>query len=325
MPICKQNSEIKPNIYLIDVQQMGMQKITATFLYWDGNDCILMDVGTSDDVRVLLRAIKKLQIPFNKVRGVVNTHYHFDHGGGSLRFWEKMQEKNPEFKIYASHQTYEKLQNAQEHIEGARTTFGDFVGVMNPIPESGFEIVNTDVTLPFNLQNNFSIKLITTPGHTPDHVSPTIFNNGKPYFSFAGESCGTLFHSQKLVSLPTSMPPNFNFETYMQSLQKIMDLNVDCVGFCHMGAIIGEQDVQTFLNEHKNYMINWRNKMKQVFAENPSTKYVIDNTVEYWIDRFDFGDPNNPLFQNLRLALTYGMMVDLGFRQPKYEKKKENR
>jgi glyoxylase-like metal-dependent hydrolase (beta-lactamase superfamily II) len=322
--IFKDFAEIKPNIFLVDIHQMGMKHIASSFIFWDGTDCVIMDVGTSDDLLNLRRVLKKLEIPLEKIRCEVNTHYHFDHGGGSLALWNYIQKKSADpknFQIWASQLTHDLIQNAGPHLEGARTTFGDFVGKMDPIPEEGFRIINYDQDLPLDLQNGFSLRLLSTPGHSPDHACPTIYQDGKPYFCFTGESCGTLFHSTKLVSLPTSMPPHFNFDRYIAGVKKIQELHCDCLGFCHMGAITTKEEAETFLAEHYAYMHNWRSKIFSAYAQEPATKYIIENTTEFWQDRFDFGDPSHWLFRNLQLALTYGMMVGLGLRKPKYEQK----
>jgi glyoxylase-like metal-dependent hydrolase (beta-lactamase superfamily II) len=321
MIITKEGPILK-NIYMIDCQQYGLFRMTSSFLYWDGDVCVVFDVGTSDNVMNLMLKLKKYQIPLTKVRAVITSHYHFDHGGGVLNLWRRISPKNLQFKIMVTQETHDFLQNAQEHTHAAETTFGDFVGTMNPVPEEAYEIVHQDINLPFQLQNEYSIKLISTPGHSKDHSSPTVYLKEKPVFCFTGEAAGTLFHSTQLVCLPTSMP-NFQFELYMQNLEKIISMDIETIGFCHFGAIQGRQDISTFLMEHKRYMYAFRDKILKLYKENPTTRYVIENTSEFWKDRFDVvPDPKAKIFQNLQLALTYGLMISLGLRQSKYEKVK---
>jgi len=321
------------NIYHIDTHQFGMRRITSCFLFWDGENCVLMDVGTSDNVNNLLNFLKKNQIPLKNVIGVVLTHYHFDHGGGSLNLWRKIVKKNPSFKIFVPQNTHDLLQNAEEHLKGAKTTFGDFVGTMNPVPEYAFQIIEKDEDLPFNLKENYKIRLISTPGHTNDHVCPVVIKDNKPQFIYSGEAAGTLFNSSKLISLPTSMPPGFDFNKYMKSLDKIIELKAISIGFCHFGAIIDEldsinktSDVETYLLEHKSYIQKFRQRIIELYNQNPSTRYIIENMEkEIWQDRVDpnFYNINSAMdfFKRLQLAITYGMMIDLKFREPKYEKK----
>jgi glyoxylase-like metal-dependent hydrolase (beta-lactamase superfamily II) len=323
MPICFQKGKIQENLYLVDTLQFGVSRITSSFIYWDGETCVLMDVGTSDNVANLFRVIKKLKIPLNHVKGMVLSHYHFDHGGGSLNFYRRMVKKNPDFKIMVPQDTHDKLQNAEQHLIAAETTFGDFIGSMRAVPEEAFDIVQKDVDLPIDFNDGSKLRLVSTSGHSLDHVSPSVIRNGEIKFTFLGEAAGTLFHGNKLVSLPTSMP-NFRYDGYYKSFKKLQALNPECIGFCHFGAIIGRDDVQTFMNEHIEYMERFRNKIQKLYNENPSTRYILENTNEFWSERVDpwFSESKSSkaFFENLKLALTYGMMIDLGLRQVKYEK-----
>lgn len=326
MPIYLNTGEICENIFHNDTLQFGVPRIASSFYFWNGSICILIDVGTSDNVNTIIKTLKKNNVPLSKVKGIIPSHYHFDHGGGSLKLWRKMVEINPDFKIIVPQDMHDNLQDAVGHLEGARTTFGDFVGTMDSVPEEAYQIVKKDVDLPIDLKDDWKIRLISTPGHTADHCSPAILKNGKYHFIFIGEASGTLFNSSKIVSLPTCMPPNFKNEDYMKSLSKLTELKPKNVGFGHFGGIRGERDGQIFLREHKKYMEEFRSEINRLYSENPSTRYVLENMGEkLWESRIDPYYSSTPLsvnfFKNLRLALTYGMMIDLGFRQPKYEKK----
>lgn len=328
MPIITQSGQFLENLYHVDTLQSGVHRVASSFIFYDNDVCILMDVGTSDEVRGLIRSLKKLEIPFSKVAGITVTHYHFDHGGGSTKLWSKIYEKNPDFKIMVPEDTYFFLQHSEKHLIGARTTFGDLVGTMNPAPENAYQIIKKDADLPIKIGNGYKIHLLSTPGHSPDHCSHIVYKNNKPIFVFTGEAAGTLFHGSKLVSLPTSMPPNFNFQEYMKSLQKIIEIDPIALGFCHFGVILDEfkEETKIFLQDQVNYITNFRNTIIKAFKEEPTTKHVMESIkADLWEDRVDplFKESAISLnfFKNLKLALVYGMMIDLGFRQPKYEQK----
>ena len=85
--------------------------------------------------------------------------------------------------------------------------------------QRAYSIIRHNEILPFTLQDGYEFKLIATPGHSPDHSSPLLLHNGQPIFLFCGEASGTLYNGQKLLSLPTSMPPSFKYEIYNQSLR----------------------------------------------------------------------------------------------------------
>lgn len=121
------------------------------------------------------------------------------------------------------------------------------------------------------------------------------------------------------------MPPNFNFDDYITSMRKLRDMNPEMVGFCHFGILSGDDDIDFVFNDHMEFMHQFRSGIVEAFNENPSTEHVLAMTAHLWKDRIDsdFADVkgSDAFFGNLRLALTYGVMVDLGFRKPKYESK----
>ena len=335
MTIITESGKFMENFYLIDTEQFLNKRITTVFCYWDGENCYLIDIGTSDNVQTILRFLKKNNIHLSKVKGLFLTHYHFDHGGGSTKLWKLIHKKveNSNFKIITTIETKEKLQHAETHVIGAKTTFGNFVGEMQPIPadleKDAYEIIPFDANYPLSSTEKINIRLISTPGHCNDHCSPTIFQNGNPIFCFAGEASGCLYNGSELLSQPTSMPPNFQFEIYMISLEKLIDLNPESMGFCHFGVISGKIDVQTFLIGHKKYMIDFRDAVIDLYKKNQSTRFIIENLKDYFFNDEKFIDKyyreldnHTKFLSNLRLALTYGMMVSLGFRKPKYELKK---
>jgi glyoxylase-like metal-dependent hydrolase (beta-lactamase superfamily II) len=313
------------NVYLIDTLQFDMKTITSVYCYSDGDKSLLMDIGTSDNIDTVLKSLVSMGVPLESLMGIVPSHYHFDHGGGSAELYSRMKGINKDFKIYTNSITKKNLQDSAGHIHGAKTTFGKFVGTMDKIPDEAFAIVELDAFLPVKFSNGERVKLLHTPGHTSDHCSPSVISGDRTVFTFAGEAMGTVYTSGRMLSTPTSMPPNFSYDDYISSMNKIKALNPEMIGFCHFGIISGAEDIDFVFNDHLRFMKEFRQGIIDAFNENPSTEYVLSKTLHLWKDRIDseFAEikGNEAFFGNLRLALTYGVMVDLGFRKPKYESK----
>jgi hypothetical protein len=323
MAIIRQEAKLD-DLYIIDTFQFNLPKITSVFCWFDGEKALLLDCGTSDNSKTILSKLQSYSIPLEKLVGVVPSHYHFDHGGGSFNLWKAMKEINPSFTIYTNPLTKMKLQNPESQLKGASTTFGKFVGTMEPPPDEAFTLVKPDELLPLEFKGNVKVKLVHTPGHTPDHCSPSFFCGNQCLFSFAAESCGTTYRTDIALSTASSMPPNFSYDTYMKSFEKICSLSPEIIGLCHFGLITGE-DVAFFLNDHKNFMQDLKNAIISAFKEDPSTAHVMQATEYLWRDRFGAEllgmKGSEQFFGNLRLALTYGIMVDLNLRPPKYEER----
>ncbi len=236
-----------------------------------------------------------------------------------------MQAINPDFKIYTGALTKEKLQKPGNHIKGASTTFGKFVGTMEPVPDDAFVIVPYDTYLPLRFNDGGRVKLLHTPGHTHDHCSPSVMIGDRCVFCFSGETCGTYYTEDVVLTTPSSMPPNFSWGHYMASMEKVRSLRPEMMGFCHFGIVSGADDIDALFADHEKFMKDFREGIIRAFGEDGSTAHVMKATERLWKDRFGEGLLAMPgsenFFSNLRLALTYGLMIDLGFRDSKYEER----
>ncbi len=320
MAIIKKQGYIGNHIYLIDTIQFNAAQITTAFIYWDGSKGLILDCGTSDNLQTIFEFCEQNNIDKKRLIGITGTHYHFDHMGGAAKIWQLMTQHNPDFKIIVAEDMMTRLQNAEPHIKGAKTTFGSFVGTMNPVSEQAYMLVEKNQLL--NLDLNLEMKLVSTPGHTPDHCSPTFYRDNEAVFTFAGEAAGCMYHRTELISGPTSMPPNFNFELYMRSLQKLKALKPSAIGFCHFGIIKGREDVSSYLERHEKDLILFRELVIEAYNEKNSIKHILERTNDFLRKSFDphISLPESFL-RNLHLALIYGLLVDLGYRKPKYEQK----
>lgn len=315
------------NVFIIDTNQFNLKSITSVFCYYDGEKGLLFDTGTSDNIGSILESLARFGIPAEKLMGVVPSHYHFDHGGGCSAFWHRMQTINPDFRVYTGELTKNKLQDSSGHIRGASTTFGSFTGTMESIPDDAFVIVPYDSYLPLQFSDGARVLLLHTPGHTHDHCSPSVMIDGRCIFCFAGETCGTSYTDDAVLTTPSSMPPNFSYRHYMASMKKVQALNPEMIGFCHFGIISGQKQLDELFADHEKLMTDFIAAITEAFRENPSTANVLARTEYLWKGRISPSFKNvkgsENFFQNLLLAITYGAMIDLGFRESKYEKRTE--
>ncbi|MFW9948772.1 MAG: hypothetical protein ACFFKA_01435, partial [Candidatus Thorarchaeota archaeon] len=258
---------------------------------------------------------------------LITTHHHFDHVGGAWQLYESLIEYNPDIKILTNQKTKELLNNFKEHLARGKRTYGDLTGEMKPIPDKAFKII--DPSKKFN--NNFfkddiienfilneqevHLKIMATPGHTPDHQSPLFVINNAIDFMHFGESVGTIYHSTKLVTMPTSMPIYYNHQQYMETLSNLKKLNPCRAGFGHFGLISGEENVRALLLEHEEFMNFYRNKIIELYNEKPTTSYVLEKIRPFFAPRTDLNTKDSPIFEGIALAIVYGMLMDLGYRK----------
>jgi glyoxylase-like metal-dependent hydrolase (beta-lactamase superfamily II) len=316
-PIITKSEKITEEIYHVDVMAYAVKRLTSTFVLETPEAVAIIDTGTSDDVHKILRFLKKQSISLQKVKYLVPSHFHFDHFGGGWKLWEMLKEENPAVKVMTTQKTHDQLQDPALHMTRAERTFGEFVGEMRPLPENAYEIVEPDTPLPIpGLGIGKTFQLVSTPGHTADHCSPALLENGHASFIFGAEATGTLFHSSKLVTFGTSMPPEYDATAYSKSLQKIMALKPQAVGYCHFGVVKGEEAVMQVLKENLEFTTFFKDYVKRKFEEGGGVRHVVDEFIKEVAparsDRLASG-----MLVKIIVALVYGQLIDLGLKEPK--------
>ena len=318
--------KVNEYLYHIDAHAYGTPRMLSIFVA-EFDDCsVIIDCGSSLDIKRLIKYLKKLGIELSSISFLITTHHHFDHVGGAWQLYDILKEINPNVKILTNAATKELLNNFEQHLARGKRTYGNLAGTMRPIPDHAFKIIKPSHNFDhiFNPEDTIdtffcngqkvSLKILHTPGHTPDHQSPIFIRNNMIDFIHFGESVGTIYHASKLITLPTSMPIYYNHQQYMETLKKIKKLKLLRAGFGHFGLINGEENVRTLLLEHEEYMTYFREKIIEYYNEQPSTSYVFEKMLPLLIPRTDLKIDESPVLKDIALAIIYGMLMDLGYR-----------
>ncbi|MFX0037024.1 MAG: MBL fold metallo-hydrolase [Candidatus Hermodarchaeota archaeon] len=315
----------KVNDYL---HHIGIPARTLSLFLGEFRDCsILFDSATSIDYKKGLRYIKKNRIPLSSFKYLITTHHHFDHNGGMWKLYEEIKEHNPDVKILTNQLTKTLLNDYELHLNRGRSTYGNLVGEMNPIEEDAFKVIEPsknfnnnpdklDIIETFST-NGSEVKLaiLKTPGHTPDHQTPVLIKDGLIDFIFFGEAAGTIHHSSKLLTLPTSMPIYYNHEDYMETLTNLKNLDLSLkAGFGHYGVVNGKNNVKEILSEHESFMKKFESLIIKYHSEKPETRYILGKIMPVLLPRSDLSIDHDSVYRNISLAIVYGMMISLGFR-----------
>ncbi|MHA2089038.1 MAG: MBL fold metallo-hydrolase, partial [Promethearchaeota archaeon] len=289
--------------------------------------CVLIDCGSSLDLKRGLRYIKKNGIELSSLKYLITTHHHFDHNGGLWKLYEEIKSHNPEVKILTNKITRELLNDFKLHLKRGMRTYGDLVGVMKPINDDAFKIIepiqdfnvnveNLDVIEKFHLADSeVKLTIFKTPGHTPDHQCPVLIKDGKIDFIHYGEATGTIYHETKPLTMPTSMPIYYNHERYLETLDKFIESVPFYAGFGHFGLVNGIDTIRELIIEHKTFMKEFREKIVQYYTEKPETKYVLNKISSFLLPRMDLSIGHSSVLQGISLGIVYGMMTSLGYRE----------
>ena len=301
--------------------------ILSSFIAEFDDAVLFLDCGSSLEITRLMKYSKKNKINLHNVRYLITTHHHFDHCGGMWRLYNKIKKYSPDVKIITNEKTKELLNDFDFHLSRAKRTFGNYIGKMKPIEDDAFKLIKPtenfengisciDVIDAFEVKNSIiELGILHTPGHTPDHQCPVFIRNGEIDFIFYGEAVGTIYHSTKLITMPTSMPVFFNYKDYMETLNKLKQLSPLKAGFGHFGVVNGRDNLHETLIEHERFMKDFRAKVIKYYSEKPETSYIYDKILPLFLTRTDLKGSAHPIMNNLILAVVYGMMMDLGYRK----------
>ena len=106
----------------------------------------------------------------------------------------------------------------------------------------------------------------------------------------------------------------------MDSCRKIALLSPEVLGFCHFGAILGKKEITDYLAQHQKEMYQFRETVIRAYKEQPNTRYVVRQVLEFFKNQNTISsNDSEPNSLNVIFAITFGMMIDLGYRKPKYE------
>lgn len=326
--ITVESGKINDYLHHIDLKEFRSRRILTSFIGQFDDFSVILDSGSSLEVKRLIRYAKKNHIPLSSFKYLITTHHHFDHNGGMWKLYKIIKKYNPHVKIITNQKTKELLNDSEYHLNRAKRTFGNYIGEMKPIENKAFKII--DPTTKFGASPNsieyvdifqlngeeIKLAILQTPGHTPDHQCPLFIKDNEINFIFFGEAVGTLYHSTKLVTLPTSMPVYFKYKEYMNSLENLKRLRSLplMAGFGHFGVVNGKHNVYEILLEHESFMKEYRAKIIKYYEEKPETRYVVDKILPFLTARTDLLGVEHPVLRNIILAIVYGMLIDLGYR-----------
>jgi len=187
-----------------------------TWLYNDKDLCFLVDTGPTVTINLLKQRLDQLKI--KNIDYILLTHPHIDHAGGA----GKLLNFFPHAKVICHPRGIKHLINPKKLWEGSLKVLGkaaEFYGKIEPVPEDR-------IFYQEKIENGL-ITVIETLGHSPHHQS-YLFKN----ILFVGEACGHNHPSEEVIYIRPATPPIFNYDIYLSSLQKLLNLNLNGYKIC---------------------------------------------------------------------------------------------
>lgn len=304
---------ISLDVHLIDLFLYDSSLFTNILVIEDSDFTAIIDTGNSNTIGTIKNYLYFNQIALDRVI-IIPTHSHFDHSGGLFPLIEYLKTKNSEVTVLTTSEMKSSLIKPENYVIEARKGFQNAVGEMKPIPEKLMQIVDPNEPIP--LGNQWEIKLLPTPGHSDDHLSPLLTNAFGEKIVFLGEAFGINLKND-LYPIPASSAPHFHSAKYIESIKKILQTEPDLGIFSHFGGVQGKYNIQRTGKNAINMLIEFQEHIKQLYEQTPRTGEITRLVYEDYADTIATMSLNENLAKNLAFTIIYGMLQDLGLKPRK--------
>jgi len=257
----KEPGKINKNTYLIDVNMLGMEKITSMFAV-KGRKTALIDGGTSSEAQEIIKSLKDFGLL--PVDYIIISHSHWDHHQAIPALLEEMSSKK--VKLLAHPKAIPLLEDPSK----VRYDFG--TGPLLPI--KGVKPINEGDVLDLG---GVELEVINTPGHTPDCISLLDSKNRNIFVSDAVAD-----KTDDTTCVPALMPPSFDPDAYVSTLKKLKKYDFQSICLGHYGMYYGS-GVKEILDEARTrYEQVWK-----FFGDNVDklgdVEWIANNLIEKYM------------------------------------------
>jgi glyoxylase-like metal-dependent hydrolase (beta-lactamase superfamily II) len=221
---------------LIDLHNQSTARSIGT---WIVDNEILVDPGPASTLPTLLSELEEGWRP----RAIALTHIHLDHAGATgtlLRLW-------PDCEVWVHDRGASHLVDPTRLLDSAHRLYGDrlrsLFGPVLPVPEAAIRPLVDGLRIgPF--------EVIDTPGHARHHIAYFCPSDGT---AFVGDIAGVRIPPSTFV-LPPTMPPEFDAQAWLASIEKVKRLEASRLVLTHFGAY---NDVGAHLSAASESVTRW--------------------------------------------------------------------
>ena len=229
--------KIKENIYILELPNINPQ--SKDFVYptviKDGNNLTLIDTGYPGQIEYIKSALEKDGLDINNIKTIILTHHDIDHMGNVKTILNLLPSIEViTFEDEADYINGSKIASKVEVMEKSLDKMDErgkqFYNMFKSFFENNKVKVSKTVKNSDVINKGESMKVIATPGHTPGHMCLYI---DKYKLLIAGD----LLISKDDNIITCSKELNYDNDMYLQSLNKIKDLELETI-ICFHGGVV---------------------------------------------------------------------------------------
>ena len=251
----------------LDLRHLGRERVIGSYLLETDDGPALFDCGPSTCVDRLQEALAERGLDLRDVRRLLLSHIHLDHAGAT----GVLVRLHPDLQVYVSEIGAPHLVDPTRLESSARRLYGDSFdtlwGELAPVPQENIHIAEGDVV---------GLECFPAPGHARHHVC-YLADDGTLY---AGDAAGVRIQPDQVV-LPPTPPPDFDLETWLDTLDEIERRAPTRLALIHFGVA---DDPERHVGELRERLPEWVGRVAAGATEEQFSESVRADLVEAQAD-----------------------------------------
>ena len=234
----------------IDLHHQGAERVIGAYLLDTADGPALFDCGPTSCLGALKRGLRERGVQLTDLKHLLLSHVHLDHAGAA----GVLVREHPALEVHVSEIGAPHLVDPSRLEASARRlygdTFDDLWGELAPVHEQNVHVAGERVV---------DLECFPSPGHASHHVC-FLAADGTLY---AGDAAGVRIRPDPVV-LPPTPPPEFDPETWYQTIDEIERRTPDRLALVHFGV---STDVTRHLSELRERLRTWTDWMGEGMTE----------------------------------------------------------
>jgi glyoxylase-like metal-dependent hydrolase (beta-lactamase superfamily II) len=267
----------------IDLRHQATERVVGVYLVDTDDGPALFDCGPASCVEALKEGLAERRLALADVRHLLLSHIHLDHAGAA----GTLAREHAGLQVHVSPIGAPHLVDPSRLEASARRLYGDMFdalwGELAPVPEANVHAVGDEV---------LGLECFPTPGHASHHVS-YLAGDGTLY---AGDAAGVRIVPDRHV-LPVSPPPEFEYETWLRTLDEIERRRPKRMALIHFGVV---EDVAGHLTLMRDELRRWVERVEAGATEEEFVRAGREELAARVADDPDRWQRAAPLWQSYR-------------------------